>query len=219
MSQTAFVLLTILAVAMIIVIFVISDKAAKKKRMISYLKQLWGSKEPGKDRVYMAENRKSTLLDKQADHPFFIDDITWDDLNMDSVFKRLNYTRSTVGEEVLYSLLRLPVLNREQLSKREKQISMFQKDENIRLPIQYFLSGLGFSQDIRLGEWLYGTPGNISTSIVPYVLLIVLLITSPFLFLFDSGLGLITVVSVVFTNMVVHAKAVREQQAYLEPVK
>lgn len=219
MSQTTFVLLTILVIAGIIVIFVISDKAAKKKRMISYLKQLWGSKELGKDRVFIAENRKSILLAKQADHPFCIDDITWDDLNMDSVFKRLNYTRSTVGEEVLYSLLRFPVLNREQLSKREKQISMFQKDENIRLPIQYFLSGLGFSQDIRLGEWLYGTPGNISTSIVPYVLLIVLLVTSPFLFLFDSGLGLITVVSVVFTNMVVHAKAVREQQAYLEPVK
>ncbi|NLG19670.1 MAG: hypothetical protein GX556_20305, partial [Fibrobacter sp.] len=124
MSQTTFVLLTILVIAGIIVIFVISDKAAKKKRMISYLKQLWGSKEPGKDRVFIAENRKSILLAKQADHPFCIDDITWDDLNMDSVFKRLNYTRSTVGEEVLYSLLRFPVLNREQLSKREKQISM-----------------------------------------------------------------------------------------------
>ncbi|MBP7175739.1 MAG: DNA mismatch repair protein MutS [Thermoclostridium sp.] len=219
MSQTTFVLLTILVVASIIIIFTIIEKVARRKRMMSCLKQLWGSKEPGKDRVFMAENRKSTLLAKKADHPFFIDDITWEDLNMDSVFKRLNYSRSTVGEEVLYSLLRLPILNREQLNKREKQISMFQKDENIRLSIQYILSSLGFSQDIRLGDWLYGTPGNISTSVAPYVILIVILVLSPFLFLFNPGLGLITVVAVVFTNMIVHARTVRDQQAYLEPVK
>lgn len=219
MSQTTFVLLTILVVIFIFVIGIIIQRNVRKNRMMWYLKQLWGSKEPGRDRVFMADNRKSTLLARKGAHPFYIDDITWDDLNMDSVFKRLNYTRSTVGEEVLYSLLRLPVLDREQLDQRENLISLFQKDANIRLSIQYFLSGLGFSQDIRLGDWLYGTPGTLSTSIAPYVALILILVTSPLLFLVSPSLGLTVAVTTAIVNMTVHAKTVRSQQMYLEPVK
>lgn len=219
MNQTTFVLLTILVVIMLIVITIVIQRNDRKNRTMQYLKRIWGSTEPGKDRVFMANNRKSTLLARKADHPFFIDDITWDDLNMDSVFKRLNYTRSTVGEEVLYSLLRLPVFDREQLNQREKLISLFQKDEDIRLSIQYILSGLGFSQDIRLGEWLYATPGTVSTSIVPYVVLVLILVISPFLFLVSPSLGLAVLVTTILINMVVHARAVRSQQIYLEPVK
>jgi len=204
---------------MIIIISIIIQRNIGKNRMMQYLKQLWGSSEPDKDRVFMAENRKSTLLNRKSDHPFFIDDITWDDLSMDSVFQRLNYTRSTVGEEVLYSLLRLPVFDRDQLNQREKLISLFQKDEDIRLKIQYYLSGLGFSQDIRLGDWLYATPGTVSTSIVPYVALVLILVASPFLFIISPSLGLAVLVMTMMTNIMVHAKAVRSQQIYLEPVK
>ncbi len=219
MSQTIFVLLTILVVVMIIIIGIIIQRNARKNRMMRYLKQLWGSSEPDRDRIFMAENRKSTLLKRKSDHPFFIDDITWDDLNMDSVFKRLNYTRSTVGEEVLYSLLRLPVFDQEQLNQREQLISLFQKDEKIRLSLQYYLSGLGFSQDICLGDWLYETPGTVSTSIVPYVALVLILLASPFLFLVSPSLGLGVSVLTMMTNIMVHTKAVRSQQIYLEPVK
>ena len=39
---------------------------------------------------------------------FVIDDITWNDLNMDDVFKRMNYTWSAAGEEYLYYIMRKP---------------------------------------------------------------------------------------------------------------
>jgi DNA mismatch repair ATPase MutS len=219
LSQTTFVLLTILVVIIIIIISIAIQRNIRKNHTIRYLKQLWGSKEPGKDRVFMADNRKSALLARKPDHPFFIDDITWDDLNMDSVFKRLNYTRSMVGEEVLYSLLRLPVFDQEQLKEREQLISLFQEDGDVRLSIQYYLSGLGFSQDIRLGDWLYATPGTVSTSIVPYVALVLILVASPFLFLVSPSLGLTVLFTTMLTNMVVHKKALRKMQMYLEPVK
>ncbi len=35
-----------------------------------------------------------------------VDDITWTDLNMDEVFKKINNTQSTVGQEKLYDMLR-----------------------------------------------------------------------------------------------------------------
>ncbi|WMC92726.1 hypothetical protein [Kineothrix sp. MB12-C1] len=35
-------------------------------------------------------------------------DITWNDLNMDAVFRQMNYAYSAAGEEYLYYLLRSP---------------------------------------------------------------------------------------------------------------
>ena len=42
---------------------------------------------------------------------FFIDEITWNDLNMDSIFKKINTTESSPGEQYLYNILREPLFN------------------------------------------------------------------------------------------------------------
>ena len=43
-------------------------------------------------------------------HPkdFQIDDITWNDLNLDEIFLRMNSTCSSAGQEYLYAMLRSP---------------------------------------------------------------------------------------------------------------
>ena len=65
---------------------------------------------------------------------FVIDDITWNDLNMDDVFKRMNYTYSAAGEEYLYYLLRKPCCEEEargnnrifpQQSRRESRFPVY----------------------------------------------------------------------------------------------
>ena len=38
----------------------------------------------------------------------YIDDITWNDLDMNEVFKHINNTYSSVGDEYLYNMLRTP---------------------------------------------------------------------------------------------------------------
>ena len=43
--------------------------------------------------IYLIEKEKST---------FYIDDITWRDLNMDSVFAKIDHTKSLVGMQYLY---------------------------------------------------------------------------------------------------------------------
>ncbi|MDO7205257.1 hypothetical protein Q5M85_15075 [Paraclostridium bifermentans] len=56
-----------------------------------------------------------------------IDDITWNDLNMDDIFKKINNTQSTAGQEVLYDMLRTPVYSQAVLTKRDKVIEFFKK--------------------------------------------------------------------------------------------
>ena len=49
-----------------------------------------------------------------------IDDITWNDLNMDEIFKRMNYTFSASGEEYLYYTLRSADKTKEELEHLEE---------------------------------------------------------------------------------------------------
>ena len=51
-----------------------------------------------------------------------IDDITWNDLGMDEVFKKMDYTDSSVGEQFLYYMLRTPCYEEETLKQRGKRI-------------------------------------------------------------------------------------------------
>ena len=53
--------------------------------------------------------------------PFLLDDITWNDLNMDQVFKRINQKRCTSGEQYLYYMLRTPALDAEDYERRRKE--------------------------------------------------------------------------------------------------
>jgi hypothetical protein len=50
----------------------------------------------------------------------YIDDITWNDLDMNSIFEKVNNAISGMGEGVLYNMLRYPLLN-SRLSKNKKK--------------------------------------------------------------------------------------------------
>ena len=78
----------------------------------------------------IGEGRKENYKDKDLesiasyyknveDKGFYIDDITWNDLNMNIVFSRINNTQSSVGEEFLYNTLRRPEFNEDKLKVRD----------------------------------------------------------------------------------------------------
>ena len=84
--------------------------------------------------------------DYRRDHDldrFLIDDITWNDLDMDRVFKRINPGLSTSGEQVLYYMLRSPVLDAEAYEGRRTLIELAENDSALRLDIEVILSRLG----------------------------------------------------------------------------
>ncbi len=219
MNQTIFVLLTVLFAASIVVTVTIIKRRRKKRRTLLYLKKIWGSKDPGHERVFIPENRKRLMNSIKKEYSFFIDDITWDDLNMDKIFQRLNYTRSTVGEDFLYSMLHLPVFDDKQLTGREEMIALFQQDESLRLSLQYYLTNLGLIQETNLADWLYGSPFKSSIRILPFIGLVLLLLISPLFIIINPGLGIIMMVMTMIINITVHAKTIRDLSVYLEPVQ
>lgn len=100
-----------------------------------------------------------------------IDDITWNDLNMDDVFKKINNTQSTAGQEVLYDMLRTPVYSQAVLTKRDKVIEFFNKNEKERYDIQFILGKLGKSNELYITNCLFNKEDNSRSNLLKFTLL------------------------------------------------
>ncbi len=85
---------------------------------------------------------------------FIIDDITWNDLEMDEIFRRMNHTWSSAGEEYLYYALRTPLTSENDLIRRETVITYFQHEEAQRVTWQLLFAKLGRTGKYSLYNYL-----------------------------------------------------------------
>lgn len=83
-----------------------------------------------------------------------IDDITWNDLSMDDIFKRINYTFSASGEEYLYYTLRSTDSDEKSLEHLEEVVAYFMEHEDKRVKIQYRMHQLGYTGKYSLYDYL-----------------------------------------------------------------
>ena len=78
------------------------------------------------------------ILRKKAGEGSYIDDITWNDLDMDTIFMLLNHTWSCIGESYLYFLLRRLSFSTEELEERERIVRYFAEHGSEREQMEYF---------------------------------------------------------------------------------
>ena len=92
---------------------------------------------------------------------FQVDDITWNDLDMDQVYRAIDRTCSAAGEEYLYYLLRTPAMGPGDLAFRQDQYAFFAggANEELRLRLQEILSDLGHAGRYSLYDYLDLTEG------------------------------------------------------------
>ncbi len=72
-----------------------------------------------------------------------VDDLTWHNLDMDDVFRRLDACQSEAGDVRLYSVLRTPGAPAAELEARAALCEQLDADAALRLDIQYILSRMG----------------------------------------------------------------------------
>ena len=114
-----------------------------------------------------------------------IDDITWNDLDMDRVFQNINNTYSSMGEEYLYDLLRTP-RGQEELEEFNSVVDRFYKDEAGTKEVQKCFSTIGRLKNTSFFEFIHmleqlGTRSNIIHyfQIVAFIASVVVLIVKP----------------------------------------
>lgn len=147
----------IFAAALVIVILLLmlkgyADYKRDEKRFIQRLYDEYGVLPQKEYKAEQFENISHYYLKHQ--HGFWVDDITWNDLNMDELFKEVNYTWSAAGEEYLYYLLRTPCMNTEELERREEIIKYFRQHADERVHFQFLFSKLGRCGKFSIYDYL-----------------------------------------------------------------
>lgn len=104
-----------------------------KGKALAYVKNLW-AKEEKRKRDFKKISKYNKLLTQSEEN--LVDNQTWNDLDMDQVFSKIDRTLTTPGENVLYDMLRKPLYNKEKLRERGEIIKLFQKDSELREKIQ-----------------------------------------------------------------------------------
>jgi len=132
------------------------NKKKERQRLILQLRENWG-KRPVYD---FSESKFKSLQfyynnkQKQPETVFYLDDITWNDLNMTELFHRINNTGSAMGEEILWALLHELKTEESSLNERERVISFFQDAEEARLNMQTGFALIGKNKSISVFEYM-----------------------------------------------------------------
>lgn len=148
--------------------------------------------------------------------PDDLDDVTWNDLEMDRIFERVNASKSYVGEQVLYRRLHRRE-SPEKLRRMEQHISFLREHEKERRQIEKGLAGIGKRQtDYNLPAFLFSSEDFQLKRIWPVRLLQILLagsfISGVF---FDCAPALVVLVAVALINLVIFMLYKTRYEAWL----
>ncbi|MEG1847413.1 MAG: hypothetical protein RRX92_04505 [Lachnospiraceae bacterium] len=128
------------------------DQKKHKNNFMERCKREYGQY-PDKD--YNPEQYASiSQYDEKHRNAVHIDDITWNDLEMDRLFRMMNMTYSSAGEEYLYHILRTPKMSAEELTSMEALIDYFMTHEDDRVQMQVLFASLGKTGKFSLYNYL-----------------------------------------------------------------
>lgn len=96
-----------------------------------------------------------------------IDDVTWNDLDMDKVFSRINACHTSVGEETLHALLHTPFFSEAPLKQFEAVLEELDANPSKRLDLQVNLSKMGRSP--ASGLYSFGSDAKSKRLKYPFV--------------------------------------------------
>ena len=135
---------------------------------------------------------------------FYIDDITWNDLDMNLLYSKINATQSSSGEEVLYYKLRTLSFDEKELSYFNHLSNLFQNNQTQKLNTLISLFKLGKQNSTKIFSFLFTELEDKKTVVIPYHLLRLFLIISILSLLFFPMLGSILILSSISLNIFVH---------------
>ncbi|MDO5541537.1 MAG: hypothetical protein Q4F83_15965 [Eubacteriales bacterium] len=145
-----------------------------------------------------------------------LDDVTWNDLEMDRVFEKVNSTKSYVGEQVLYRRLH-KTGSKEELDQMESHIRYLKENEKERRQIESDLAKIGKRQsDYSLPAFLFSSEDFQLNRIWPIRILQLLLVVS-FVsgVFFDNIYSIMVFIAVALINLIIYMLHKTKYEAWL----
>ena len=183
-----------------------AEEKNRRKKYREQLKQTYGSFQNISCSAEEIERISRYYAHRQQDND--IDDITWNDLSMDNIFARMNFTQSSSGEEYLYAMLRQPVKDDQDgfQAKMEGHISYMMEHEKDRLDTLMHLKELGHTGKYSLFDYLdYLDELGVRSNKVHYGCILLLLVSIALIFI-RTSLGVPMVIAAACINIVTYMK-------------
>lgn len=147
--------------------------------------------------------------------PGQIDDITWNDLNMDDVFKRMNYTLSASGEEYLYYTLRTAKQSTDELNHLEEVVQFFETNKDERVKVQLLMHELGYTGKFSLYDYIDNLDYLGKRSNTKHIVLDLLFIPLIALIPFQAAMGITGLIMLIIYNIMTYFREKNEIDPYI----
>ena len=154
---------------------------------------------------YFRHHRKDTA----------IDDITWNDLNMDDIYRQVDYCKTSAGDEYLYYLLRNPSLQDKDWIGFEEKTEYYRNHPNERLQLQLLLHNMGYTGKYSIYDYLENLDTLGKRSSVKDILGIIAFVLAIIYTFVNIGWGLFLVFAVLLYNLATYFKAKAEIDPYI----
>ena len=198
--------MTILCAAGLVLLFalvLIRENYKRKKMMLGKIRRIYGTV-PEREYETGDIERISHYFQRKENMNFVIDDITWNDLDMDHIYMMVNQTVSSPGEDVLYDMMRRPLFSQEELDERERQIAFFAENAHKREQLQLILSKVGKSRLGSLADTVFSLKNAPKASLGIHVIMIIAILCALVSLLFFPLQGFLACICLSMANMTIY---------------
>lgn len=204
----------------VVMAYVYIDTTRKNKaRMLKRLKDSWGNM-PEKDYLFDEFENIAHYFRNSEKNGKSIDDITWNDLDMDRIFKMMNNTHSSVGQEYLYKILRTPETNEKELKERDRLATFFAGHEKERIDVQKIFMNMGYASYVSVTDYIdlivELKSGN---NFFHYVVNVLFFGALLFCFRFNAQIGILAVIAATAVCVISYYKQKAKIERYFICVK
>jgi len=200
----------------LILIFFISGTMNEKKMFRQYKQKL--VKEYGLENKREWKTEEYRHIDgyfKKHKQEYYLDEITWNDLNMDDIFKQMDYAKTSAGDEYLYYLLRSPNISRVDWEEFEGKVQYFRTHEKERLQLQLALHKMGYTGKYSIYDYLDNLDTLENRNSIKDIIADIVLVFSIVLMFLDLGKGLLLFFIMIFYNISTYFKEKAEVDPYI----
>ena len=192
----------------------VRENNKRKKKFLEKIKKSWGAV-PTREYSWDELEQISAYHKAQPKNSFVIDEITWNDLDMDRIFMLMNQTVSSAGEDFLYAMLHRPEFSEERLKERERLFCFLKKEEKTRIRCQQILTTLRKPRGFSLYQSIHVEKDCQVGSPIREILSCVLFFASLVAFMIVPAYGVFAFLAVSGINIITYLKGKEEINRYL----
>ena len=209
---------SVLAVLLILYSIMAASRRANLLNRRRKIEREWGNVP---DREYVSGELENIAryyqnkLKRQEEKSHVIDDITWNDLDMDRVFCMLNRTYSSVGQEYLYYMLRTPEMSEEKMQERERLIKHFAEAKTVRTELQMQYFEIGRTKKVSICDYIQTLESLKPKSNMPHYLSIFIFLLCAVGCFLNPAVGFLVLLADIGGNIRVYYKQRGEIEPYI----